>query len=189
MARVRRKHQRLRPNAPIESAPGSMLSPLQLCLPGHSRLSHSVCRDQSGNIIPGSPSHPGVVAISSKAAGDLCFRTCNSLLPKNTPCSFQEALFREGMTQPHSTLPRTVRWYVGPHTMRCSNPALHPRSATAMDGSGCSGPLPSARQREHATRRTVPLIFRRPGRSGPRAWPSPYPWPRTPRRPPVAHCL
>jgi hypothetical protein len=27
MARVRRKHQRLRSNAPIESAPGSLLSP------------------------------------------------------------------------------------------------------------------------------------------------------------------
>src|SRR6202035_608443 len=43
--RVRRTRQRLRPNAPIESAPGSMLSPLLLRLPGHSRLSHSVYGD------------------------------------------------------------------------------------------------------------------------------------------------
>src|ERR1700752_1637877 len=65
-------------------------------------------------------------------ADGLCFRTCNSLLPKNTLCSFQEALFREGMTQPHSTPPTIARCYVGPHAMRCSNPAFHPRSATAM---------------------------------------------------------
>jgi hypothetical protein len=42
--RVRRHRQRLGSNAPIESAPASMLSPLLLRLPGHSRLSHSVCR-------------------------------------------------------------------------------------------------------------------------------------------------
>ena len=42
MARVRRKHQRLRSNAPIESAPESPLSRVLLSLPGHLRLSHSV---------------------------------------------------------------------------------------------------------------------------------------------------
>src|SRR2546422_790215 len=32
-----------------------------------------------------------------------------------------------------------------------------------------------------------PFTFRRRGRSGRQAWPRPCPWPRTPRRPPVAH--
>src|SRR5579864_7047334 len=80
-------------------------------------------------------------AISIRAAVGLCFRTCNLLLPKNTLCSFQEAVFREGMTQPHSRPPRTARWYVGPHATRCSNPALHPRSATAMSVP-CAGIFP-----------------------------------------------
>ena len=41
---VRVRRQRLGSNAPIESAPASMLRPLLLRLPGHFRLSHSVYR-------------------------------------------------------------------------------------------------------------------------------------------------
>jgi hypothetical protein len=38
--------------------------------------------------------------MSKKAAGGLCFRTCNSLLPKNTLCFFLEAVWRRAAAAP-----------------------------------------------------------------------------------------
>jgi hypothetical protein len=52
--------------------------------------------------------YPEMVGHIRRTADGLCFRTCNSLLAKNTLCPFPEVVFREGMVQLRSTLPRTA---------------------------------------------------------------------------------